>query len=287
MLGAGTALVRAAQNTLDMQDLLSFLRDADVSFLADFIRAEAEIYAAGGYVLYETDAYGITILTDTTERAPTFSLRGFENQNNPDRIPALSYLRFPKAQTALAAWRTILLRDPVTIEWDELKDVAGYERLMGFDFSANALAQREAAVAPRRLHRFIVDRQGDEMCFTLGDLQHRIKVRGLHPLFEHLFLKMVLNMHSTLVMGRIGRFESNVMTWVKPSNKKLIDRAIRYVEHLLEYRGVTGFTYEEICYHLFEIADTMKPDESVVMLTVERLCVTARETHVERRVAAG
>ena len=78
-------------------------------------------------------------------------------------------------------------------------------------------------------------------------------------------------MHSTLVMGRYGRYESNVMTWVKPSNKKLIDRAIRYVEYLLLHQNITGFSYEAICYQLFEVAEKMMPDQSVVLLTVESL----------------
>ncbi|HRJ67961.1 MAG TPA: hypothetical protein PLW48_12570, partial [Alphaproteobacteria bacterium] len=100
---------------------------------------------------------------------------------------------------------------------------------------------------------------------------HRVNVKGLHPFFEHLFLKMALNMHSTLVMGRGGRFESNVMTWVKPSNKKLIDRAIRYVEYLLLHQNVRGFSYADICYQLFEEAQKMTPAQSVVLLTVESL----------------
>lgn len=271
MLGAGTALLRAAGHVLDMRALFDFMQETDFSFLDKFIEAEASLYARGDYILYETEAYGITILTDTTERAPTFSLRGFENQNNPDRLPSLSYLRFPSAKTPLAAWKKILLRDPVTIEWDILRAVAGYGRLMGFDFSADALEQRHRLVSPAHLARFRIDRQGDRMCFALGDLYHEIDVRSLHPLFEHLFLKLTLNMHSTLVMGKMGRFESNIMTWVKPSNKKLIDRAIRYVQHLLEYRGVSDVSYEEICHHLFAVAEHMPVDQSVVMLTVDRI----------------
>lgn len=271
MLGAGTALLRAAGHALDMRGLLDFLQQMDFSFLEAFVQAEADLYASGDYVLYETEAYGITILTDTTERAPTFSLRGFENQRNPDRVPSLSYLRFPSAVSSLDAWKKVLLRDPVTIEWDVLKSVAGRERLMGFDFSAEALRQRLDLVSPTRLVQFGIDRHNDKMCFMLGDLYREIDVKGLHPLFEHLFLKMTLNMHSTLVMGKLGRFESNVMTWVKPSNKKLIDRAIRYVEHLLEYRGVSEVSYEEICYHVFEVAEDMPVDHSVVMRTVEKL----------------
>jgi len=272
MLGAGSALLRAAGTGIAsprLVDLLSFVREMDFSFLVPFLEEESRIYAEGGYVLYETDEHGITILTDTTERAPTFSLLGFENQSNPARVPSLSYLRLPLANTPLEAWKAILLRDPITLEWDELKTVAGRERLLGFDFSAAALAQREKLVAPQRLHRFLIERNGRELRFELENHRHRVNIHGLHPLFEHLFLKIALNMHSTLLMGRFGRFESNVMTWVKPSNNKLIDRSIRYVEFLLGPSA--GFSYEQICYQLFEEAEKMQPSESVVLRTVAAL----------------
>lgn len=273
MLGAGLCLMRCAEggDTLDPADLLSFVSKTDFSFLTPFVHAEADVYANGDYVLYETDVYGITILTDTTERAPTFSLLSFENQHASDRKPSLSYLRFPSAQDAAAGWREVLLRNPITIEWDELRAIAGMERIMGFDVSAQALQQRQQLTAPSVLHIFSITRSDDTMTFRFRDIVHTLDVSGLHPLFEHLFLKMALNMHSTLVMGRIGRFESNVMTWVKPSNKKLIDRAIRYVEHLLQYEDITQFSYADICHQLFIEAENMRPDQSVVLLTLAAL----------------
>ncbi len=274
MLGAGSALLRAAETGIApprLADFLSFVKNADFSFLVPFIEEESRIYQDGDFVLYETDEYGITILTDTTERAPTFSLLSFENQNNPQRVPALSYLRLPLAKNSLEGWQAILLRDPITIEWDELRAVAGRERLLGFDFSTNALAQRERLIAPKRLHRFLIERKGRAMHFELDRHRHAIDLFGLHPLFEHLFLKIALNMHSTLVMGRHGRFESNIMTWVKPSNNKLVDRAIRYVEHLLKQNQHSKFSYEEIAYQLFTEAESMLPSESVVLKTVASL----------------
>jgi N-acetylmuramic acid 6-phosphate etherase len=273
MLGAGSAMMAAAKKHAapQTQALFDFIKSLDTGFLAAFIEEESRLYAQGDYLLYETADHGITILTDTTERAPTFSLRGFENQKDPRRVPSLSYLRLPEAKTPAEAWRHILLRDPVTIEWDALKDIAGHDRLMGFDFSFQALEQREKLVSPHRLHRFSVLKEDDRIVFRLGKLEHAFSVAGLHPLHEHLVIKILMNMHSTLVMGRIGRFESNVMTWVKPSNKKLIDRAIRYVQHLLEQEGITTFSYDDICHQIFEEAENMAADQSVVLLARESL----------------
>ncbi len=269
MLVAGAALMGVTKK--DIGNFRDFLQKADFSFLEPFVKEEARLYKDGHFTLYETNHYGMTILTDTTERAPTFSLRGFENQNDPGRTPSLSYFRLPDATAPAEAWGNILRRPPVPIEWQELRKIAGIERLLGFDFSRSALGQREELVGAEKLQCFVIKRNGDMMQFSLGKHQHEIDVSTLHPLFEQLFLKIALNMHSTLVMGNLGRYESNVMTWVKPSNNKLIDRAIRYVQHLLDNEGTAVPSYENICYRLFEERETLKPDESIVLKTFESL----------------
>jgi N-acetylmuramic acid 6-phosphate etherase len=109
------------------------------------------------------------------------------------------------------------------------------------------------------------------MEFSLGNIQASIDVSSLHPLVEHLFLKMLMNAHSTLVMGRIGRFESNVMTWVKPSNNKLIDRSVRYVEFLLKKEGIEQFSYREVTLELFGQMENWGAGESIVMKTAASL----------------
>ena len=48
-------------------------------------------------------------------------------------------------------------------------------------------------------------------------------------LSHHSLIKVILNSLSTLIMGRMDRYQSNIMTYVKPTNYKLIDRATRYV----------------------------------------------------------
>jgi N-acetylmuramic acid 6-phosphate etherase len=87
---------------------------------------------------------------------------------------------------------------------------------------------------------------------------------------EHLLLKLLLNAHSTLVMGRLGRYERNLMTWVRPSNNKLIDRAIRYIDLLLQQRGITR-SYEDLAVECFVSMASTKADGSVVLETVRRI----------------
>lgn len=102
-------------------------------------------------------------------------------------------------------------------------------------------------------------------------MDERFVLPGSIPLLDHLSLKLLLNMHSTLLMGRLGRFEGNLMTWVYPSNGKLIDRAARYTQILLRSRGHGDFTYDEIVRAQFACKTELSPGESIVHKTMQKL----------------
>jgi N-acetylmuramic acid 6-phosphate etherase len=72
-------------------------------------------------------------------------------------------------------------------------------------------------------------------------------------------------------MARLGRSRGNLMTYVRPSNLKLIDRAARYARHL--YRAETGadISYETTIRTLFDLRPTLAPDEPVVLRLLARL----------------
>ena len=61
------------------------------------------------------------------------------------------------------------------------------------------------------------------------------------------------------------------MTWVSPTNGKLVDRAVRYVERLLASSGQTDQRYEHIVHQLFAELDGIEPGESVVHRTYRTL----------------
>ena len=87
----------------------------------------------------------------------------------------------------------------------------------------------------------------------------------------HFFVDVMGFTAFVLVMGRLGRYENNLMTWVTPTNGKLVDRAARYVQHLLSHAGGTDPSYEEVVRQLFAEMDRARPDESIVLRTCHSL----------------
>ena len=274
MLAAGIPLLGertpgAALAAIDR--LRHHLRDADAAGRLDrvgtLIEAETAIYRAGDTVLYETDDHAITVFTDTTERAPTFNLTPFENVNDSPVVPARCYLVVPSAADVEAAWHTLLRRPPRPLAWPGF-DVANAARVRGFDFSANARERRARHLPGAAQVSFRITREDDALVLALGDASLRTSIRGLSPLEEHVALKLSLNIHSTLVMARLGRVRSNVMTWVRPSNRKLIDRAIRYARTLAAEAGHALPSYEDTARLCFRELATLGHEESIVDRTV-------------------
>jgi N-acetylmuramic acid 6-phosphate etherase len=251
--------------------LAQYVAGLDLGFLRQLVAAEAQTYLDGHHVIYTTDAYGITVLTDTTERSPTFSLSAFENQNDPVKTPSLCYLCLPHVEGVEAAWHALLRRAPRPLSWPDFATIAGRERLLGFDFSSRLPALRQVLLPGRDHRQFAIQRAGGAMCFDFAGVRQALDVGELDLLDEHILLKLLLNMHSTLVMGRLGRYHGNLMTWVRPSNYKLIDRSVRYVQHLLAEAGIHEHSYEEIVRQCFAEMAALGDNEPVVLRTFEAL----------------
>jgi len=66
------------------------------------------------------------------------------------------------------------------------------------------------------------------------------------------------------------------MTYVRPSNNKLIDRTIRYVRLLLQQRGIEK-SYEDVAYVCFQEMEIIKPDEPIVLRTLNRLLSSSKD----------
>ena len=252
----------------------ALVESSDWSFLAAFTEREAALCTLGEYTLYEPGPFGITVLTDTTERSPTFSLNPFENQNDPKARASWCHLFMPSAQDAPSAWLKLLHRRPRAVDWPEVAATTGLKVIHGYDFSARLPELRRRRTRGALHHVFRIEGGPGRIMLHYGPLHHTLRWQAadgpLAMVEAHLLLKLMLNAHSTLLMGRLGRYEDNVMTWVRPANNKLIDRAIRYVRLLAARRGLQP-SYEEACRALFRVMVDLKPDQSVVLRTLEAL----------------
>lgn len=248
---------------------IEYLAAQDVAALEAFVVSEAETYRDNWHTLYASDDYAITVITDTTERAPTFNLAPFDNPDHPTARHSLTYLMIPSADSAQEGWRHLLARDPQPLEWPEIHPKTSRDYLMSFNFGRGALDFRQRLLGDPSI--FAIDNAGPRlMQWSFAGRTERFALPG-SALLDHLTLKLMLNMHSTLVMGRLGRFEGNLMTWVYPSNGKLIDRAARYTQILLKAQGFADFTYDDIARAQFLCKSDLSPEESIVHKTMRKL----------------
>jgi N-acetylmuramic acid 6-phosphate etherase len=253
--------------------LRGWIEKADLQALASLIEKEAQAYENHDPVVHQTADYGLTLLTDLTERSPTFSLLPFENFLSSSDLPAWTYLCVRGATSAHVAWRAILGREPRALNWPEYEGRYSEMVLDGFDFSHHGLKSHAQALesAAADLNIYSIDRSSkNEMLWSFAGANFKLR-KPDDLLLENLFLKILINMTSTLVMGRLQRFEGNLMLWVRASNHKLVDRSIRYIEHLLKARAKKAFSYEDITLALFEVLDTLPSDQSVVLQTLDLL----------------
>jgi N-acetylmuramic acid 6-phosphate etherase len=240
------ALLDACQAESSLLGLLVTLRRQlqaiDMAVLAPWIEQESLAYnKKEGVYYFASAALGMTVLTDTTERAPTFSLPYFENDldDNTAILVSLCRLIITDAASNQAAWAAILNHVPKALSWEGMVVVSD-ERLLGNDLTAGIIDKRKAYLAvPHHRLALNLDNHGIHLQYDdlapivisleiLADLPPTWK-----PLAEQLTLKMLLNMASTLVAGRLKLYQSNLMTHVRASNKKLINRGIRLCYELL------------------------------------------------------
>lgn len=230
------------------------LADKCVALLAKASACEQQIYEQEGLITLFADEYLLDVLTDTTERAPTFMTPPFCSADMEGQSQSWAFVKNPNCSTEVA-WERCFLRQPNCIEWGkETYEALGLtqrqiEKIP--DISRNALKrfmignepapERENAPAA---HALWVDAKAAPASFleqaqrypsssqlTLEDAGLSLPETAM-DMYEHLALKLMLNTLSTGVMARMGRISGNWMTCLAMSNKKLIDRSARIVSDL-------------------------------------------------------
>lgn len=270
MLAVGLALFfeNEEQRQHNFREFFKFYNDLDVSLFTDFISAEEESYSNGHQIIYQVNPEeAIVVFTDTTERSPTFSLPPFESRS-ASQLDCDCYIGIDMAETAEESWQALLARTPHQLNWPEADSRTSLKYLQGFDFGRSVNSWRRAY---KPIDTFSIHINNGVLEWAFKNNTASLNLKGQHKLFEHLTLKMLLNMHSTLLMGRMDRYESNIMTWVRPSNGKLIDRTARCVLWLLQQKLNFEITYEQVIEEIFEQAKTLKRNEALVLKVFKSL----------------
>jgi len=290
--------------------------DESVETLARLTQFEEDIYRRHGLVTYAADTFLLDVLTDTTERSPTFMVPPFRQDGDTQSPVSWAFVKDPHHATR-QAWHEMLQREPRGLDWGP----AVYEQLK----APEALRTNPPQLDNSRIHRFRIGNEpdpsrnsaSDTALITLNtsdvsELQKRAAdafgagfartaaitvgsaaetaVAGEHfhfscelpasplRLWEHLAVKLILNTISTATMVRLERVIGNAMVWVSPSNKKLIDRGTRLIVQQI------GCGYEQACEALFESIDAVsrqtqqgKEPPSPVALAIAQLGAKNKE----------
>lgn len=251
-----------------------------VSLVAKCSEQEEKVYRAGGLITLFADEYLLDVLTDTTERAPTFMTPPFRSSDMPNDPDSWAFVKNPACPTD-EAWRRCFLREPNCIEWEKkvyedlgltenqiekIPDI-GRSALRKFMIGNEKDPARENAPLSFALW---VDKEKAPESFleqgkrysgmgemTLFDAGITLPETGM-DLLEHLAVKMMLNTLSTGVMARLGRISGNWMTSLAMSNKKLVDRSARIVSDLC------GVPYETALEEIFYAKALSEAEGSIV-----------------------
>ena len=98
--------------------LASLQSPALLTDLTRLVALEEATYRSGHKNNYFADHLGIDVLTDTTERSPTYCTPPFRKFDDTTATESWAFLFLPCAESP-AAWQHIIKREPRCVEWDE------------------------------------------------------------------------------------------------------------------------------------------------------------------------
>jgi N-acetylmuramic acid 6-phosphate etherase len=96
----------------------SLLSPTVLSQLAAAVSLEESVYRSGHKNNYFADRFGIDVLTDTTERSPTYCTPPFRKFDDKTATESWAYLFVPYQETP-QAWERIIKRRPRCVEWSD------------------------------------------------------------------------------------------------------------------------------------------------------------------------
>jgi N-acetylmuramic acid 6-phosphate etherase len=122
--------------------------------LAQFVALEEKVYRGGHKNNYYADRLGIDVLTDTTERSPTYCTPPFRKFDDGTATESWAFLFLPDDWTD-KAWQNILKRKPRCIEWSE-KEIQALVEEEKFERTLETIAK----IGPTELMRYKIGLNG-------------------------------------------------------------------------------------------------------------------------------
>jgi N-acetylmuramic acid 6-phosphate etherase len=89
-----------------------------IDALAGLVSLEETTYRSGHKNNYFADRFAIDVLTDTTERSPTYCTPPFRKFDDSTATESWAFL-FTAPQDTASAWKQIIKREPACVEWTE------------------------------------------------------------------------------------------------------------------------------------------------------------------------
>lgn len=205
--------------------------------LSPLIDALAKIYLTGKTINITVDPRLAAVVTsDTTELAPTFRTTPISHPSDrpaksDDEKVAPYQITIRGCKDSAEAWEALLGKKLVALNFNnvpqtQLPFILQYN-LGPKNYDDNHV-EYNISLSNGYLH-FELDKTHIEI--PLGQLPSSLK--SLQEISQIQLVKDILNLVSTLAMGRIDRYFSNLMIYVKPSNRKLVTRGIRLSYTLL------------------------------------------------------
>lgn len=276
--------------------------------LAEAVELEKSVYDKKGLVTYITHDYLLDIMTDTTERQPTFTLPPFRKFADEEAELSWAYVKDPLYPNEVA-WQHVFRRPIKGLDWtreDYIRmeaaqsiidnppavgseevmqynigncdDPSRYSRkpnvLVCMDINGSATPEVMAWFKEEVKHfdKGVVIRMGEIAKGKKWENEIHIPVkltRTSNELLTHLMVKLSFNVLSTATMAKMGRVWSNWMIQVLPTNKKLIDRSTRIIAN------IANIPYEQANEEFFKSYLGRDPKEeyreSYVVETLKRL----------------
>jgi N-acetylmuramic acid 6-phosphate etherase len=282
----------------------------NIRAIAELIKFEENIYRKKGLVTYYADDFLLDILTDTAERPPTFSLPAFRKCDDKVSPQSWAFAKNPIHNT-FNAFQKLLGRDPRCITWGRTdyirmganKDIVEnpptiktdelMKFIIGNEFDPSRLETPENAAVligtdtnmPIPEFEKLTFAYKERMTLLIGHSDDKADITisifpapSLLQLFNHLSIKLIMNIISTGCMVKMGRVMGNKMICHAISNKKLIDRGTRLISEFC------GINYKEACIELFVSQEMLKNhndniplSQSPVEFTIKRLKNTKSE----------